>query len=92
MATHVMTPHGAERLEAYRREASFLPGWLSEITLKLAASWAWYRDYRKTLRELGTLSNKELDDIGILPCDIQVIAMQSANAARETRLASRYTA
>ena len=54
--------------------------WASDVLSKLAASRAWYQEYRATVSELDNLSNRELDDIGIARCDIPTIAMRSASA------------
>ena len=85
MATHAMTSHGLERSNGRSRDKSVLIGWFDDVVSKISRSWAWYRDYQNTVRELGGLSEKELDDIGIARCDIPTIAMQSANAAHNAR-------
>jgi uncharacterized protein YjiS (DUF1127 family) len=40
-----------------------------------------YLRYRKTVRELSHLSDRELNDLGIVRCDIDYIARNSAAAA-----------
>lgn len=81
MAMHVMTTDGIAGTNGSRRETSMPIAWLEEVAGKAAASWRWYQNYRQTTRELEKLSDKELDDIGVLRRDIPMIAMQSASAA-----------
>jgi uncharacterized protein YjiS (DUF1127 family) len=85
MATHAMTSQGIERSTGRSRGISGLVGWFDDVASKLSKSWAWYRDYQNTVRELRSLSEKELNDIGIARCDIATIAMQSANATHDAR-------
>lgn len=80
MAAYAINSHGIERSGERRHGGSALLELLKDVAGKLAASWAWYRDYRRTEGELTRLSERELDDIGVARCDIPVIAMQSANA------------
>lgn len=80
MATHVMTTNGQARTAGYRPLQPKLLAWLEGITQKLLTSWAWYDNYRQTARELNQLTDRELDDIGIVRVDIPTIAMTSANA------------
>jgi|HigsolmetaAR206D_1030411.scaffolds.fasta_scaffold01824_12 Uncharacterized conserved small protein len=40
-----------------------------------------YLRYRRTLRELGALSDRELDDIGVAPGEISRVAWAAAKAA-----------
>ena len=75
----------------------FHPGAFHEGEPRAATSWlrgavqrfeswvAWRSDYRTTVRELGDLSNRELDDIGIIRYDIPSIARQSADMAAASR-------
>lgn len=39
-------------------------------------------EFKKTIRELQALSDRELVDIGITRCDIREIARQSANRSK----------
>lgn len=82
MAAHAISSHGIERSGERRHGGSPLLELLKDVASKLVASWAWYRDRRRTEGELARLSDRELDDIGIARCDIPVIAMQSANASQ----------
>jgi len=91
MATHVMTTDEFARANGRRREASTLLTWLKNTASKIAESWDWCRNYQLTVRELERLTDKELDDIGILRLDIPTIAMRSAAAAQDARLASSHT-
>ena len=85
MATHVIRSQGIERSVEHRHDVSPLLELLKDVARKLAASWAWYRNYRQTVSELEGLTKKELDDIGIARCDIPVIAMRSANTNHDRR-------
>ena len=84
MAPHVMTKDELIR-PAGRPATPALPTWLGRIAQKLIASWAWYDTYRHTAHELGQLTDRELDDIGIPRCDIPAIAMEAANDAQKRR-------
>jgi uncharacterized protein YjiS (DUF1127 family) len=53
---------------------------LSALFASLAQRWAAYQTYRDTLAELETLSDRELNDIGISRWDIRRIARESAHA------------
>lgn len=59
--------------------------WFEQASERLGASWTWYRNYRESARELDALSDRELDDIGILRCDIPRIASESATAKQTVR-------
>jgi uncharacterized protein YjiS (DUF1127 family) len=45
---------------------------------RLRASWARYREYRKTLAELSALTDRDLADLDISRSDIGYIAYQGA--------------
>ncbi len=50
--------------------------------LQRLASWfAEQRRYRRTLAELSTLTDRELDDIGLTRGDLEFVARRSARAA-----------
>lgn len=83
MAAYAINSHGVERSGERHHEVSPLLVLLKDVAGKLAASWAWYQDYRRTEGELAQLSDRELNDIGIARYDIPVIAMQSANAQQD---------
>lgn len=51
------------------------------LMARLEHRWATYQTYRATLDELRTLSDRELDDIGISRWDIQRIAREAAAQA-----------
>ena len=46
--------------------------------MNIARSFAQWRSYRNTVSELNSLSNRELDDLGIGRADIKRIARQAA--------------
>lgn len=85
MATHVMTTDDLTYTNGRRRATSTLLTWLKRTLSNLADSWTWYQTYRLNVRELESLSNRELDDIGISRWDIPRIAMESASSARAAR-------
>ncbi len=85
MAAHVISSHGIERSGEHRHGGSPLLELLKTIAGRLAASWTWYRNYRRTESELRGLSQRELDDIGVARCDIPLIAMRSANTMQDRR-------
>lgn len=58
---------------------STLGAQLRRFSEKLTASRTWYRAYRQTEHELGALSDRELDDIGIPRADIPLVSKQSAD-------------
>lgn len=76
MATLVSPLHasGNERAaHGVRTEGSLLQrlaGWISE-----------QRRYRRTLNELSELSDRELDDIGVVRGELEYVARRSARAA-----------
>jgi len=45
---------------------------------RLASTWATYLAYRKVRNELSQLSDRELDDIGIRPSDIERVSWEAA--------------
>lgn len=59
---------------------------LKRSVLRFGRWWLHHQDYRATLNELSALSDRELDDIGIVRVDIPLIARQSANIAAARRL------
>jgi len=85
MATDAINTRSAVRPIGRVLEKSPLFLLFCDIAEKLAASWAWYQNYRTSVRELNGLSNRELEDIGINRWDIPTVAMQSANAERQHR-------
>lgn len=79
----MMTDMIAPALRSSGGQATLLT-WFRQTARKLADSLAWYLTYRETAGELSSLSDRELDDIGVARVDIPVIAMQSANAKNRT--------
>lgn len=51
---------------------------LVEMRANLAERFARYRIYRQTLTELSSLSDRDLDDLGIRRADVYNIAMDSS--------------
>lgn len=51
---------------------------LAEMRANLAERIARYRIYRQTLTELSSLSDRDLDDLGIRRADVYSIAMDSS--------------
>ena len=83
MAAHAINARGIDRIKERHQGRSPLLVVLKDFGRNLAASWAWYRDYRHTESELSSLTDKELADIGISRWDIPSIAMESANAKND---------
>ncbi|MEM9628403.1 MAG: DUF1127 domain-containing protein [Pseudomonadota bacterium] len=83
MAAHAINARGVNPSAERRLGPSPLFVLLKHVAGKLADSWAWYLEYRRTERELTNLTNRELDDIGIARCDIPWIALETANAKSE---------
>lgn len=67
---HVIDIHGGSAA-GYGRADS--------VMSKLRLAFHRYAVYRKTVNELGQLSNRELDDLGISRADIPLIAAESAD-------------
>lgn len=55
------------------------------LVARIAQRWATYQTYRRTLGELETLSDRELNDIGISRWDIRRIARESSLEAHGGR-------
>jgi uncharacterized protein YjiS (DUF1127 family) len=55
-----------------------LRGAITNLRSKLNDRFQRRQQYTQTKRELSSLSNRELNDIGIRPCDIERIARESA--------------
>jgi uncharacterized protein YjiS (DUF1127 family) len=51
---------------------------LSGLTMGLGRRWAQERVYRRTIRELSAMSDRDLTDIGIRRANIHTIAQQVA--------------
>lgn len=85
MAAHAINSHGLEHADERRHDVSPLLELLKNVGSKLLASWAWYKHYRQTEDELASLSDRELNDIGIARYDIPWIALQSANDQSDRR-------
>lgn len=51
---------------------------LGALVARLAQRWAAYQTYRRTLFELETLTDRELNDIGLSRWDIRRVARESA--------------
>ena len=88
MATNILGSKGAGISTERSSKESPIFRWIGDVAVKLAASFAWYRTYQTTVRELNALSNKELDDIGIARIDIPIIAMRSASAEQADKHAA----
>jgi uncharacterized protein YjiS (DUF1127 family) len=53
----------------------------------LLRKWKEYRLYSTTKSELGLLSNRDLNDLGINRCDIEFIAREHSKNARSIKTA-----
>ena len=53
---------------------------MAEILEKISKIVDGYMRYRRTIKELSNLSNRDLADIGISRCDIHNVATQSLHA------------
>lgn len=56
-------------------------GWLSGLTAGLRQRWADHQRYRVTLRELDSLSDRELSDLGLSRHSIADVARESVYGA-----------
>ena len=56
-------------------------GWLRAQLATAARGWRWYRNFRKTHEELSRLSDRDLEDLGIMRADIAAIAREAADEA-----------
>lgn len=81
MTTHAMASNPATTAGSGRNGTWSLLEWVRTTLIKLESSVIWYRQYRATAQELSALSNRELDDIGVVRCDIPKIALEAANSA-----------
>ncbi|MGH1329880.1 MAG: DUF1127 domain-containing protein [Paracoccaceae bacterium] len=54
---------------------------ISAIFKDLSERLAQYATYRKTLRELGELSNRDLADLGLHRSSLRAVAMEAAYGA-----------
>ncbi len=77
MATLVSPLHasGTERAARGTRSGG------DSLLQRLASWFAEQRRYRRTLAELSTLTDRELDDIGVDRGDLEFVARRSARAA-----------
>lgn len=55
------------------------------LLARLQHRWAAYRTYRRTLGELETLTDRELNDIGLSRWDIRRVARETAVLAHPAR-------
>ncbi len=60
------------------RPVAALPAFLRELLARLQERLAEHRRYRQTVRELMSLTDRELDDIGIRRWQIREIARETA--------------
>ncbi|MDH3658768.1 MAG: DUF1127 domain-containing protein [Alphaproteobacteria bacterium] len=82
MTTHVMASNSAGTAGNGRPDTWSLFDRIKTIAIKLDGWWLWHQRYQRTARELGALSDHELNDIGIAHHDIPRIAFEAANRAR----------
>ena len=80
MTNHAMAAAHAN-VDGFRRDAGIMGGLIGNAVARLEDWWTWHRSYRQTMRELGKLNDRGLDDIGIAPGDIRKAALEAANGA-----------
>ena len=80
MTTHAMAGQSAV-VGDIRHHTGSLVDRIAIAVTKLENWWIWHRCYRQTLRELGKLNARDLDDIGIAPGEIRNVAFEAANGA-----------
>ena len=54
-------------------------GWLRAQIASVARAWRWYRSFKQTHDELNRLSDRDLDDLGIVRADIARISREVAD-------------
>lgn len=54
-------------------------GWLRTQLTSIARAWRWYSSFKRTHDELNRLSDRDLDDLGIMRADIARIAREVAD-------------
>ena len=54
-------------------------GWLRAQFASVARAWLWYRSFKQTHDELSRLSERDLNDLGIMRSDIARIAREVAD-------------
>lgn len=83
--THVLSMIGRHELVARGHGRPASDSWLGRLVQRLQDAATRRRLYRETVNELAALSDRELDDIGIVRCDIGLIARQSVERVHEPR-------
>lgn len=81
MAAHSITNEGLHGRHVGNGQGSWLTTWLRDTVRHISNRLSWRHHYRETFREISALSDRELDDVGIVRCDIRMIARQSADEA-----------
>jgi uncharacterized protein YjiS (DUF1127 family) len=85
MAVHGMSRKFFSGWSSTAGEASAPTFWLAEASRRLSSWLAWRADYRASVKELDALSDRDLEDVGMVRCDIPSIAKEAADLAAAGR-------
>lgn len=77
MATMTMPTGARQDLGPAAKNPSSVGAWLHSLVVRFESWRERRRQYLATVKELNSLSDRELDDIGVVRCDIKTVARGS---------------